>query len=82
MGGTLAAMGMFAFCKAAGLADYSTPDRVGEVTVYSSAYLGGGGDLFAPFPTQHVHVIMLLGATAVLVGCALRIASYWKVLGQ
>ena len=81
LGGVLATLGMFAVCKTLGMADYDAPG-VGEVIMYSSTYFGHSGDLFAPFPPEHQHGILVAGFAAVVLGTALRFKSYWRVYGN
>lgn len=78
IGGVLASMGTFAFGKAA---FYSQPAATlpEPAVTYSSSYVGGTGDLFAPFPAGQVHWLMWMGLLMAVGGTLLRIKSYWRV---
>jgi hypothetical protein len=78
IGGVATFAGMLAFCKARGLAQAPSL-RTGEVGIYRSAYFGGSGDLFAPFPADHVHAVMWIGALVAVGGILLRLKSYWRI---
>lgn len=75
-GGVLASMGTLAFCKGMFTRNQVEP-HVGQAGAYRSAYFGGSGDLFAPFPHSHVTYVVLIGLVMAVGGCALRIMSYW-----
>ena len=79
MGGVLATMGTFAFGKATFYSGQAVAQPEPTVT-YSSTYVGGTGDLFAPFPVAHVHALMWIGLLMAVGGTLLRIKSYWRVV--
>lgn len=78
MGGVLASMGTFAFAKATFYSGRAAAQSDTAVT-YSSTYVGGTGDLFAPFPPSQVHALMWIGLLMALGGTLLRIKSYWRI---
>lgn len=80
IGGVLSVFGMYAYLKAAGFGDWSSrPGKPYDNRMYENVWIGGTGDLYTPFPLQHVNAIMVIGAVSVVVGCTLRCISYWKV---
>jgi len=79
-GGVLAALGTLTFCKARFTPQLDMDQR--PTVTYSSTYFGGTGDLFAPFPADHVAAIMWIGLALAIGGSLLRCASYWGIASQ
>lgn len=80
MGGLMSMFGMMAFLKASGLGSYDLGEPVvGQAHIYRSAYFGGSGDLFAPFPPEQVGYIKWIAAVAVIGGIVVRFKSYWSI---
>lgn len=78
-GGVLAFAGMFAFCKASNVGQHYDQPTLGQAHVYRSAYFGGSGDLFAPFPAEQLVALRWIGLALVVGGTLLRIKSYWRI---
>jgi hypothetical protein len=79
IGGVASFAGGFAFCKAINLAQHVDPSTVGQAHVYRSAYFGGSGDLFAPFPPEQIATLRWIGLALVVGGTLLRLASYGRI---
>lgn len=74
-GGTIAALGCLAFCKA--VATPSQEPGSAPTIVYSSSYSDATGDMFAPF--AHTHSMMWIGAAGIIAGSLMRVKSYWSL---
>lgn len=77
-GGVLAALGTLAFCKAM-FTKGEAEMQPWQASTYRSTYFGGSGDLFAPFPPEHLHYIIWIGLAMAVGGSLLRLASYWRI---
>lgn len=78
IGGVLAALGMLAFCKAA-FTNEQGELHPGQADAYRSAYFGGTGDLFAPFPAEQIMTLKWIGLAMAIAGSVIRLASYWRI---
>lgn len=71
VGGVLALFGTVAFLKANG------PQPTATGSTFRAVVLAGSGDLFTPFPAEHLAYVKWIGAALALGGMLLRIRSYW-----
>jgi hypothetical protein len=72
IGGVCACMGTALCLKA-----MQDPLPPGAIVVYHSAF--GDGDLYAPFPPEHVLAISWIGLGMAIGGTVVRLVSHWGI---